>query len=89
MDETFKEVLKGMKPRTGRSRLEPYGEFIDELRRLGLPYRDIASLLTEKYQLHVTKSTLHDFVRVRLRRQKKLAKLRAKEVNNTTAPAWG
>jgi len=87
MDEKFKELLKTVMPQTGRSRLEPYGELIDELRLLGLPYREIASLLTEKYELHVTKSTIHDFVRVRLRRQKKVAKRATKEAAQATAPA--
>jgi len=38
-----------------RSRLEPYGELIDELRRRGLTYRYISEILTGKCRFHVSK----------------------------------
>ena len=48
------------------SRLDPYGELIDALRRRGLTYRYISDILTEKCQFHVSKSTINDFVRIRI-----------------------
>lgn len=65
MDTKFKEILDSLPPKRPRSRLEPYREFIRELRRRGWTYRDIARILTEKCQVEVTASGVHDFARAR------------------------
>jgi F-type H+-transporting ATPase subunit beta len=63
----FKEILDGLPSKRPRSRLEPYGELISELRRRGRTYRDIAHILGERCQVQVTASGVHDFVRTRSR----------------------
>ena len=50
MEGKFEDILNSVIAKPGRSRLEPYGEFIDELRRRGLTYRDIAGVLDGKAQ---------------------------------------
>jgi len=74
MDAKFQDILNTLPEKPPRSRLEPYGELIDELRRRGQTYRDIAGILAEKCQLQVSVSTVHDFVRVRSRTTRKPAK---------------
>jgi IS30 family transposase len=81
MDARFQDILDTLPEKPPRSRLEPYGELIDELRRRGRTYRDIVGILAEKCQLRVSVSTIHDFVRVRSRTTRKPVKHR-----RTTAP---
>ncbi len=68
MEDRFHDVLSSVDAKQGRSRLESYGELIDELRRRELKYRDISDILTEKCRFHVSKSAVNNFVRVRRRR---------------------
>jgi IS30 family transposase len=63
MDARFQEILDSLPPKRSRSRLEPYGELIEELRQRGTTYRKIAAILTERCQLQTSASTVHDFVR--------------------------
>jgi hypothetical protein len=51
MDEKFQIILSSLPKKPPRSRLEPYREFIDELRQLGRTYQEIAQILTEKCQV--------------------------------------
>ena len=67
MDTDLKKILAELPIKPPRSRLEPYREFIDELRSRGRTYRDIAEILAEKCALQVTASGVHDFVRTRTR----------------------
>ncbi len=71
MDERLETILDTLPTKPPRSRLEPYREFILELRRRGRTYRDIAGILTEKCQLRVSASGVHDFVRIRTRTEHK------------------
>jgi len=49
MDANFQDILDNLPTRVrGRSRLDPYGELVDELRRRGRTYRDVASILSDK-----------------------------------------
>jgi hypothetical protein len=73
MDTDLKKILAELPIKPPRSRLEPYREFIEELRRRGRTYRDIADILAEKCAVHVTGSGVHDFVRTRNRAKTKLA----------------
>jgi hypothetical protein len=66
-----------------RSRLEPYGELIDELRERGLTYRDISDILTAELQFQVPKSTVNDFVRERSRRRRNATR----RISRITIPA--
>ena len=55
----------GLAPKPARSRLEPFGEFIDEMRKRGRTYREIARVPGEKCGLQAGASTVHYFVRGR------------------------
>ena len=67
MDANLKNILDELPDKPPRSRLEPYREFIEELRSRGRTYRDIADILAEKCAVKVTGSGVHDFVRTRSR----------------------
>ena len=67
MDATLKNILDELPDKPPRSRLEPYREFIEELRSRGRTYRDIADILAEKRAVHVTGSGVHDYLRTRSR----------------------
>jgi hypothetical protein len=67
MDADLKKILAELPIKPPRSRLEPYREFIEELRNRGRTYRDIAEILAEKCAVQVTGSGVHDFVRARTR----------------------
>jgi hypothetical protein len=70
MEDKFHDVLNSINAKPGRSRLERYGELVDELRRQGFTCRDIAALLSEKFQFQTSKSAVNNFVRVRARRRR-------------------
>jgi hypothetical protein len=44
MEDRFHDVLSGVDAKRGRSRLVPYGEFVDELRRQGFTCRVVLQL---------------------------------------------
>ena len=73
MDAHLNKILAELPIKPPRSRLEPYREFIEELRSRGRTYRDIAEILAEKCALQVTASGVHDFVRTRTRAKDSLA----------------
>ncbi len=73
MDANLKKILDELPIKPPRSRLEPYREFIEELRSRGRTYRDIAEILAEKCAVQVTGSGVHDFVRTRTRAKSKQA----------------
>jgi hypothetical protein len=68
MDEKWKDILSSLPPKPPRSGLEPYCELIEELRRRGRTYREIAAVLMEKCQMRASRSNIHHFVRVRAQR---------------------
>jgi hypothetical protein len=71
MDDRLKDIFDALPTKSPHSRLEPYREFIQELRCRGRTYRDIASILSKKCHVQVSASGVHDFVRIRLRREQK------------------
>src|SRR3984885_12143106 len=71
MDDRLKDILDTLPTKSPRSRLEPYREFIQELRRRGRTYRDIAGILAEKCRVQVSASGVHDFVRACSRREQR------------------
>src|ERR1700678_217259 len=73
MDTHLKKILAELPIKPPRSRLEPYREFIEELRSRGRTYRDIAEILAEKCAVQVTGSGVHEFVRTRSRAKTKSA----------------
>jgi hypothetical protein len=48
MDGQFKDILDSLPEKSPRSRLSPYRELIDELRRRDRTFREIAQILAEK-----------------------------------------
>ncbi len=70
MEDKFQDVLNSVNAKAGRSRLEAYGELVDELRRQGLTCRDIAAVLAQKCQFQTPKSAVNNFVRARARRRR-------------------
>jgi len=67
MSRKLQDILDSLPGKPPHSRLEPYRALIGELRRRKRTYREIVSILAEKCDLHVSVSTLHDFVRLRSR----------------------
>lgn len=63
MSELFQTVLNRLPPRATRSRLEPFRELIDELRRRNRTYEEIAQALRAEFGVSITASGVHDFVR--------------------------
>ena len=75
MDANLKKILDELPDKPPRSRLEPYSEFIEELRRRGRTYRDVADILAEKCAVQVTGSGVHDYLRTRSRAKASLAEV--------------
>jgi hypothetical protein len=73
----FEKILMNLPKKPVRSRLEPYGKLIKELLRHRRTYREIARILSENCQTRVSISTIHDFVRLRLRAKRDLPKSRS------------
>jgi hypothetical protein len=67
MDPKFQDILDSLPEKPPRSRLELYGELIDELRHRGSTYRDIVNILAKACRVQVSISTLHEYVRARTR----------------------
>ena len=65
MKKQLKDLLNSLPQKEPRSRLEPYLELIDAMRRRNWPYRAIARVLDEKCQIHVSPSNVHHFVKRR------------------------
>ena len=63
MDPDFDRILDSLPEKRSRSRLQPYGALIRELLRRNRTYREIASVLLDRFQIHASISTIHDFVR--------------------------
>jgi len=74
MEDKFHDVLSSVDAKQGRSRLEPYREFVEELRRQGFTCRDITALLAEKCQFKTSKSAVSRLVRARARRRRNAAR---------------
>ena len=79
----FRAIIDALPEKPPRSRLEPFSELIDELRRRRRSYREIVSVLAEKCDLRVSISTIHDFVRAKSKEAKKAAKLLRTSVPST------
>lgn len=87
MGGQFQDILDSLPEKPPRSRLEPYRELIDELRRRGRTFREIADLLGEKCHVETAASTIHDFVRIRSRREQRSGgRSSAGTIKSTKAP---
>lgn len=87
MDNTFQYILSKAAKKSGRSRLEPYGELIEHLRQRGLTYREISDILTKELQVQVPKSTINDFVRAQARERRNAARRLSRRESMSTPAA--
>ena len=85
MDANLQKLLDELPDKPPRSRLEPYREFITELRSRGRTYRNIAEILAEKCGVQVTGSGVHDFVRSRSRSKVSQAQISPTKTNQVAA----
>ena len=85
-DERFKAIVDSLPEKRPRSRLEPYAQLIDQLRKLGRSYREIEWILSEKCGIHAPRCTINDFVRQRSRRKTKIKKSSPLSVEDANLP---
>jgi hypothetical protein len=85
MNETFKAILDSLPPKQPRSKLEPYTELIQELRKRGRSYREIAGILAERCGVCVGIHTVYNFVRVRTAIAKEARSMKAAEGSSSAA----
>ena len=81
-DEMIQSILDALPERQPRSRSEPFGPLIDELRRLGRTYREIERILHKECHVHAPRSTINDFVRRRVRSKRNPRKLQQTRLDN-------
>jgi hypothetical protein len=72
MDPIISRLLDELPEKPPRSKLEPHADVIAALRRKRHTYREIAEFFREHLSIAVSPSTIHDFVRVRGRRKRKI-----------------
>ena len=65
MRNDLEAILDSLPAQPPRSRLDPYADLIEEMRRRNWTYRAIAEVLAEKCNLKVAPSNIHHFVRQR------------------------
>ena len=65
MDESLEKILDTLPPKPSRSKLEPYREFIRELRRRGRSYQEITNILRDHCGVTAGVNSVYYFVRVR------------------------
>jgi IS30 family transposase len=82
MDDKLSEILDRLPPKPPRSRLDPHAALIEELRRRGRTYREIARVLAEDCQIQTSPSNIYYFVRLRAREAKQ-AKARQSKQDQT------
>jgi IS30 family transposase len=71
MDDAFQAILDSLPPKQPRSKLQPYAELIQELRKRGRSYREIAGILAKRCGVTAGTHTVYNFVRVRAEAPKK------------------
>lgn len=85
MEGGFEHILNSVSAKPGRSRLEPYGDLVDELRSQGFTCRDIATLLAEKCQFQTSKTAVNNFVRAQARKRRNAVRKLSRQTPNPTA----
>jgi len=65
MDESLESILDSLPPKPSRSKLEPFREFIRELRRRGRSYQEITHILRDRCGVTAGANSVYNFVRVR------------------------
>ena len=79
MKDKLSEILDRLPPKPPRSRLDPHVALIEELRRRGRTYREIARVLSEDCQVQSSPSNIYYFVRLRAREAKQAKARQAKQ----------
>ena len=79
MDDNITKILDGLPPRPPRSRLDPHAILIEEMRRRGRTYKEIARVLAETCQVKSSPSNIFYFVRLRERAAKRLRQAKAEQ----------
>ena len=69
VDDKFRDILEGLAEPEPRSCLDSFRELIDELRRRGRTYREIAHILAERCEVFVSVSTVYRFIQSRSRKR--------------------
>ena len=82
--DKFEEIVNSLPEKPARSRLDPYGDLINNLLDRGRTYREIARILIEKCDGRVSFSTIHHFVHVRSRLKRKLSKSQPRNLGKKT-----
>jgi len=67
MDHKLQNILDGLPEMAPRSYLDPYREFVGELRRRGRTYREIARILADECQIRPSVSTVYRCLHSRIR----------------------
>jgi IS30 family transposase len=80
MDDKVNEILDNLPPKPPRSRLDPHFELIEEMRRRGRTYKEIACVLAETCQVKSSPSNIYYFVRLRAREAKRARSRRAEQI---------
>jgi IS30 family transposase len=67
MDDKLQSILETLPESSSRSCLDPFIEFINELRRRGRTYREMARILADHCDIRVSVSTIYRFLHSRTR----------------------
>lgn len=68
--DKIQAFLEAAEELPAKSKLEPYVELIRTLRRKRWTYRHIAAALKNDFGVHAAPSSIHNFVKVRVRKSK-------------------
>jgi IS30 family transposase len=79
MDDNITKILDRLPPRPPRSRLDMHATLIEEMRRRGRTYKEIARVLAETCQVKSSPSNIFYFVRLRAREAKQARSRRAEQ----------
>ncbi len=86
MDDKVNEILERLPAKPPRSRLDPHAALIEEMRRRGRTFMEIARVLAEECQVSTSPSNIHHFLKLRARTAKIAKRASAKSgVSSETA----
>lgn len=87
MDDNVKEILDRLPAKPPRSRLDPHATLIEEMRRRGRTFAEIAHVLAEECKVSTSPSNIHHFMKQRARMARLGRRAIAKrDVSGTVAP---
>jgi hypothetical protein len=86
MDDKVRAILESIPKKRQRSKLEPYTDLIEHLRRRGHTYREIMGILAEKCGLNVVSSTLVRFRAAHSKEKRKRTKHQEARMTGSAGP---